>query len=150
MSGERRKHRFWKRRSWGKIRSKVRQRFSKSNFEVEPGFLRANDTWQMMSHWDSSRMREKMQLHPKRYRRVVWLIETVIVYGKGDTSKLEKIFGLFAPRCLGCRKKMHSYEWYFPIMPDGIIGPYCRECGNEIIDEKEREKHEGEKTNLYL
>jgi hypothetical protein len=95
-------------------------------------------------------MREKMQLHPKRYRRVLWLIETVIVYGKGDTSKLEKIFGLFAPRCLGCKKKIHSCEWYFPMLPDGEVGPYCRVCGMKVVDEKEREKHEGEKTNLYL
>jgi len=141
MKGESRKHRYWRRRSWGANRSKVRQRFAKGDFEIEADFLRPHDSHGMWSHWDYSRMREKLERHPKRYRRT-WLVDAVLGNLKGgDTSELERRFGTFYPRCAGCGKRAQNWNFFNRLYDEDASG-LCDTCARPIIEERERRLRE--------
>jgi len=119
----------------------MRCRVAKGNYEVEPGFLRVGDSYDLYSHWDSSRMREKLRLHPKRYRRVTWLVESAIGWGRTRTDDLERRFGMFYRRCRQCSKKIDAYAMLGrspPNIDDMELYGLCYECAQPIILERER------------
>lgn len=133
MKGQRTKNRFIYRRSWGSVRSRVRQRFAKGNYEIEPDYLRANDSWEL-HHISDGRLRERLKLHKDRFRKVPWILNMVIGYGKGDTSGLERMFGMFYPRCTKCGEKLwHLY------LEDELAG-LCNQCAAPIIQRREEER----------
>lgn len=123
------KNRFIYRRSWGSVRSRIRQRFAKGNYELEPSDLRANDSWEMHHHWDKGRMREKLKLHRKRFRRLDWILSSVIGSGRG-TENLERMFGFFFPRCTKCGERV----WHLYI--DDEMAGLCNSCARPIIEKR--------------
>jgi hypothetical protein len=122
MKGERLKRRFWKRASWGKIRSQVRSRFSKGNYEVEPQWLSPErDSWGIE---DSSRIRWKLT-----HRKPKWghdMLAWHIAVLQGDTTDLEKKYGIFHHRCPGCGVKLINLNCYF------VYPPTCIPCRRKL------------------
>ncbi len=122
MKGERLKRRFWKRASWGKIRSQVRSRFSKGDYEVEPQWLSPErDSWGIE---DSSRIRWKL-----KHRRPNWGYDTLnwhIGALQGDTTALEKKYGIFHPRCSRCGTKLFNLRCF-------LVDPLpCRRVSQKV------------------
>jgi len=117
MKGQRTKNRFIYRRSWGSARSRVRQRFAKENYDVEPGDLRAGDSWELHHVTDNSRMRYLLKEHKDRFRKIPWLLDWVIGTAVGDTSNLERMYGVFYERCSKCGEKLYRFP-----MTRGALG----------------------------
>jgi len=110
MKGQRTKNRFIYRRSWGAVRSRVRQRFAKENYDVEPGDLRAHDSWELHHYLsDQGRMRYLLREHKDRFRKIPWLLDWVIGTAHGDTSDLERMYGMFYKRCSKCGEKLYRF-----------------------------------------
>lgn len=135
MKGQRTKNRFIYRRSWGSVRSRVRQRFAKENYEIEADFLRSHDSWEMHHHnMDQERARWNLKHHRDRFRKISWILESVIGYGKGDTSDLERMYGVFYPRCTKCGRKM----WH--IFLEEELAGLCNTCASPIIQKRYEEQ----------
>jgi len=113
------------------VRSRVRQRFAKENYEIEADFLRSHDSWEMHHHWDNGRMREKLKLHREKFRRLDWILSSVIGQGRG-TEELERMFGFFFPRCTKCGERI----WH--IYLDDQLAGMCNKCAQPIIERRYR------------
>ena len=106
MYGQRRTNRFIKRRSWGKIRADIRAKFSQGDYDIRAEWLRPMPD----EHWDttdSSRMRWLLK-HKRRGMSVTereWQISML----RGDTTALERKYGLFLYRCPGCGQRLWTY-----------------------------------------
>jgi len=122
VKNERLKRKFWKRASWGKIRSQVRSRFSTGNYEVEPQWLSPErDSWGIE---DSSRIWWKLT-----HRKPNWghdMLSWHIGALSGDTSSLEKKYGIFHQRCSKCGVKLYSIRSY------RLNPPTCLPCHRKL------------------
>jgi len=134
MKGEIRKHRYYKRRSWGRIRSKLRQRFAKGNYEVEPEYLKPERTcW---SHCDNARMRWKFEHHHDRYAKNIPMVSAYL-YGMKGNKELLKQYGLGFIECFKCSEREVRY---IDIHDKETFG-LCLACASPII---QRRYHEAE------
>jgi hypothetical protein len=139
MKGEVRKFRYYKRRSWGKIRSKLRQRFTKGNYEVEPEYLKPERTcW---GHWDTSRLRWKLKHHHDKYAKNIPFVSAYIYNMKGN-KELLKQYGLGFVECSHCREREVRY---IDVNDQETFG-LCLSCASPIL---ERRRHEAEEKRTY-
>lgn len=135
MKGELRKHRYYKRRSWGRTRSKLRQRFSKGNYEVEPEYLKPERTcW---GSWDTSRMRWKLKHHHDRYAKNIPFLSGFLYNMKGS-EELLKAYGLGFMPCVKCG----THEVRYIDRDDLYTYGLCHNCASPIISRRYKEAEE--------
>lgn len=99
MKGRRRTRRFIKRCSWGQIRSDVRAKFSKGDYDIRAEWLGPSDydTWVTI---DKSRVR--WLLKNRGRRMALWEIEWLLGWLRGDTTAIQRKYGVFIERCPVC------------------------------------------------
>jgi hypothetical protein len=134
VKGEIRKRRYFKRRTWGRIRSKLRQRFSKGNYEVEPEYLRPEKS--CYGSWDPSRMRWQFKHHHERYAKNIPFV-SALLYGMKGNKELLREYGLGFLECIQCGENevRHIDE------KDQETFGLCHFCASPIL---ERRRHEVE------
>jgi len=120
MQGQRRKSRFWKRRKWGSVRAQLRSRFSKKNYEIEENHLKPYHEYSW-DNFDLSRIRWKLKT--KKPKLGIQYLEWWIGCLQGDTTELEKKYGIFFQRCLICNKKL---LWNYQVTPHGFVCIRCK------------------------
>lgn len=128
MSGERRKNKFIKRRSWGGIRCRLRQRFAKGQYEVGPEFLRPERTCYNFGG-DPSRVRWQMKNHPERFKKNKDNIIYFIANMRGS-EWFERRFGIHFLRCRTCGEKI----WHRFL--DDLLDGLCNKCARPFINKR--------------
>lgn len=130
MRGQRRKNRFHKRCTWGSIRSRARQRFSRGDYEVEPDWLRPERTaWDT---WDASRIRWKLKNRRPRKR---WSYDDIRMWLRGmhGADGLEAKYGIDTYRTVCCGARVDPGGWMTPWgmvrRGDGVWR--CASCGRD-------------------
>jgi len=121
MPGRKSFNKILKRRTWGGVRSRIRQKFSNGDYEIGPEFLNTKDSFSYRYNGDSSRARWKLKNRVGSMKKNLSFVYCLLS-GMSDTVEIEKLYGVFVPRCSLCGKKMH---YRFVLVDEELV---CWDC----------------------